>query len=293
MASTTTASTTSGDYLAQPSGPCCLKGTLHEGTPRGRYETLAGLQTYITEPTGDGVKPNGNVILYFPDVWGFFNNGLLVMDAFADAGYLVLGVDYFRGDPVTKYRKDRHDTTTSPGFDFDAWKDKHAAFAVDAVPRWVDAVVEKYGGGSGSDNNNSTTNTATLAGVTHTGLKPKFACTGYCFGAPYVCDELARGICSVGAFGHPAFLKEEHFRKITKPLFLSCAEIDHTFSAEARRRAIDILQEEKKVYHHQLFSGVEHGFALRGDPKDPYQRWVKEQSLSAIVQWFDFWLAQK
>jgi hypothetical protein len=26
-----------------------------------------------------------------------FPNGLLVMDAFADAGYLVLGLDYFRG----------------------------------------------------------------------------------------------------------------------------------------------------------------------------------------------------
>jgi hypothetical protein len=35
--------------------------------------------------------------LYFPDVFGFFPNGLLVMDGFADAGYTVLGLDYFRG----------------------------------------------------------------------------------------------------------------------------------------------------------------------------------------------------
>lgn len=84
------------EYLAKPSGPCCLTGTLHEGTPRGRYETFADLQTYVTEPP-EGAARNGNIILYFPDVWGFFNNGLLVMDAFADAGYLVLGVDYFRG----------------------------------------------------------------------------------------------------------------------------------------------------------------------------------------------------
>jgi hypothetical protein len=34
---------------------------------------------------------------YFPDVWGFFTNGFLVMDGFADAGYLTLGLDYFRG----------------------------------------------------------------------------------------------------------------------------------------------------------------------------------------------------
>lgn len=31
------------------------------------------------------------------------------------------------------------------------------------------------------------------------------------------------------------------------------------------------MQKDKKIYHYQLFSGVEHGFALRGDPDDPYQ----------------------
>lgn len=81
-------------YLAKPSGDCCLKGSLHEGEPKGRVETVAGIETYISTPTG---PRNGNVVLYFPDVWGFFKNGFLVMDAFADAGYLVLGLDYFRG----------------------------------------------------------------------------------------------------------------------------------------------------------------------------------------------------
>lgn len=38
--------------------------------------------------------------------------------------------------------------------------------------------------------------------------------TRYCFGAPYVCNELAREICAAGAFAHPAFLKESHFRKL-------------------------------------------------------------------------------
>lgn len=82
-------------YLAKPSGSCCLKGVLHEGKARGRYATIAGVETYIaTPPDGRG---NGHIILYFPDVWGLFANGLLVMDGFADAGYLTLGLDYFRG----------------------------------------------------------------------------------------------------------------------------------------------------------------------------------------------------
>ena len=35
---------------------------------------------------------------------------------------------------------------------------------------------------------------------------------------------------------------------------------------------MDILQGEGATYHYQLFSGVEHGFALRGNQDDPYER---------------------
>lgn len=74
-----------------------------------------------------------------------FKNGMLVMDGFADAGYLVLGLDYFRGDPVWKHRKDRNDNS-NPDFDYEAWKRKHIAFADEAVPRWVDEVKQTFGG---------------------------------------------------------------------------------------------------------------------------------------------------
>jgi len=104
------------------------------------------------------------------------------------------------------------------------------------------------------------------------------------YGAPYVCESLVKGgICSAGAFAHPAFLKESHFYNLestplcahhggthvanshgVEPLFLSCSEIDHTFPNEFRNRAVDIMQAEKKVFQVQLFQGVEHGFALRG-----------------------------
>ncbi|OAG08585.1 NAD(P)-binding protein [Paraphaeosphaeria sporulosa] len=245
---TVTAKDISGEYLAKPSGACCLKGTIHRGDPRGTWETIADVETYISVPPKS--KANGNVLLYFPDVWGMFPNGLLVMDAFADAGYIVLGLDYFRGDPVWKHRKNRNDHS-DPNFDYEAWKRKHMAFADVAVPNWVSAVASRYR----KDN-----------------PKTGFACVGYCFGAPYVCDELAKDTVAAGAFAHPAFLKEHHFRQLEKPLFLSCAEKDHTFDVPSRRRAIDILQEEKKIYHYQEFAGVEHGFALRGNPDDPYHR---------------------
>ena len=47
----------------------------------------------------------------------------------------------------------------------------------------------------------------------------------YCYGAPYVCDELSQsGICTAGAFGHPAFLKESHFFNLTSESLLPHSE---------------------------------------------------------------------
>jgi dienelactone hydrolase len=95
MGQNNTPSATNIEYLAKPSGACCLKGTIHKGESRGSWTEVAGVETYIATPPAE--KANGNILLYFPDVWGMFPNGLLVMDAFADAGYLTLGLDYFRG----------------------------------------------------------------------------------------------------------------------------------------------------------------------------------------------------
>ena len=58
-------------------------------------------------------------------------------------GYLVLALDYFRGDPVYLHIKSRNDKS-NPNFDYEAWKRKHIAFANEAVPKWVDEVVKDY-----------------------------------------------------------------------------------------------------------------------------------------------------
>jgi hypothetical protein len=88
--------TVTGDpVLAKAPGDCCLKGSIHKGEPQGTFQDIADVRTYIARPTVDNA--NGNIIFYFPDVWGHFTNGFLIMDGFAAAGYLVLALDYFRG----------------------------------------------------------------------------------------------------------------------------------------------------------------------------------------------------
>lgn len=69
-------------------------------------------------------------------------------------GFLVLGVDYFFGDPVYKH--------TEPDFDRSAWMEKARTRAAQETPRWIQAVREKYG------------------------TDKQYAAVGYCFGGPYV-----------------------------------------------------------------------------------------------------------
>ncbi|CAK7241732.1 MAG: hypothetical protein STHCBS139747_003201 [Sporothrix thermara] len=289
-------------YLAQPPSACCFIGHIHAGEPRGVEVELAGVQTYVTRPP-TGVAPNGHIVLYYPDIWALSNNAKLLMDGFAAAGYTALGIDYFRDDPISKYHANPGDPPPA-GFDRKAWRDKHFSFAQAHVPVWTAAVKAKYG----------TSET-------------RYACVGYCFGAPFVLDQLAAAetatakegekqvkdketngdedgdddgdddgndgagvVVSAGAVAHPSQLKAAHFEAARRPLFLSCAEHDRAFETEPRRQAIDILMANKTPYHEQLFYNVSHGFAARGNLSDPYERWVKVQSLQGIINWFDFWL---
>ena len=102
----------------------------------------------------------------------------------------------------------------------------------------------------------------------------------------------AEGFITAGAFAHPAALTDEQFHNLAKPLLLSCAENDHAFPAEKWQKAQRILQEGEKKYQIQFFQGVSHGFAVRCNLDDPYERFVKEQSYRGIVEWFNFWLSQ-
>ncbi|KIW04476.1 uncharacterized protein PV09_04235 [Verruconis gallopava] len=246
----------------------CLLGNIHEGESRGKIEIIEDTPTYVTYPQPG--RSNGHVLFYFPDIHGFYNNSLLLMDAFADAGYSVFGIDYFRGDPIWKHQKDKDDKTTDPAFDRAAWRERHSSYAQKQCPKWMQAIASRYSKDS-----------------------TKFAAVGYCFGAPYAMEAISlNGLASAGAFAHPTALTEEQFKAITRPLMLSCAENDHAFPADKRRRAEDILKDEGKKYHVQLFQGVNHGFAVRCNLDDPYEKYVKEQSYRGIVEWFNFWLTQ-
>ncbi|TFK18473.1 alpha/beta-hydrolase [Coprinopsis marcescibilis] len=223
-------------------------------TPRGKKIFIADVPTYFRL---DAERPPTKVLLFLSDVYSPFNDSnQLVQDGFADAGFHVLGIDYFYGDSVSNY-------IGRPQEEILAWIEQGRRQADEALPRWLKGVKQIYGPNA------------------------KYSTVGYCFGAPYSMDLGATNEVVANAIAHPAFLTEDHFTQLTKPVFLSCAEYDRTFPPGNLTRAADILRETEKSYHIQIFSGTEHGFATRADPADSNAVWAKDESLRSIAEWFD------
>ncbi|KAG9943731.1 alpha/beta-hydrolase, partial [Aureobasidium melanogenum] len=256
------------EMLAKPPSECCFRpGSQQVGTPRGNIRQIGGVDTYISIPPGS-VPVNGNVLLYFPDALGLYENAFLMMDNFAAAGYLVLGIDYFAGDSVAK-----HTTTplSDPTFDFGAWTQKHLHSSEQIAETWVKSVVEEFGG----------------EGV-------KFGCVGYCWGARFVCRQLSiQGTCRVGVVAHPSFLKETHVKGVQAPLYIVAPADDELFPHEQRNRTQEILAKGEVHFSMQTYSRVGHGFATRANLEDPYAKWAKEQCFENFVAWLDYWLLKE
>ncbi|KXX82713.1 Protein AIM2 [Madurella mycetomatis] len=235
---------------------------MSNGTPTGETIKVANkYEGYVATPSADK-EHKGVGILLIPDVIGIWQNSKLTADQFAANGYLTLLLDVFNGDPLTLGPR-------PAGFNIMDWIAKgsdgnnpHTKEAVDPIViDGINTLKEKYG-------------ITKIGGV------------GYCFGAKYVVRHYKDGI-SVGYVAHPSFVEEDELEAITGPLAISAAETDSIFPAEKRHRSEEILKKTGQPYQINLFSGVEHGFAVRGDPSIKVERFAKEQAFLQAVTWFD------
>ncbi|MCH0628680.1 dienelactone hydrolase family protein [Kocuria palustris] len=232
--------------MASACGPCCLETNFHEGTPKGSHSQIGGLDTYSV---GSGKK----IVVILTDIYGHkYNNTLLIADEISKAGYQVLIPDILKGDPVPAEHGD-----------LGPWLQNHTQEITTPI---VNGFLKKI----------------------REELQPTFVGgIGYCFGAKYVVLNLAKdGLLDAGAGAHPSFVTIDDVKAITKPLLFSCAEVDPIFPADARFEAEKALAEIGARYQVDLFLGVSHGFACRGDMKDPVVKYAAEKALSDQICWF-------
>ncbi|EWZ82334.1 hypothetical protein BFJ70_g5665 [Fusarium oxysporum] len=240
---------------SHPPAACCTIANLHEGAPKGDIVKVGNVTGYLAKSS----KESKQAVLYLPDIFGIWQNSKLMADAFAAEGYTCLVVDTFNGDPVPLEMPE--------GFDIMKWlgegsdgKNPHTAEAVDPI------VV------SGIEYLKS-------IGIT------QIAAVGYCLGAKHLIRHYKDGI-KVGFIAHPSFVEPEELSAITGPLSIAAAELDDLFTVEKRHESEGILSQSKQDFQINLFSGVHHGFAVKGDMKDKRQLFAKEQAFNQAVSWF-------
>lgn len=235
---------------SNPPGACCITSNFHEGQPSGQHETVFGLDTYVTG------KSNSRTIVILTDIYGHkYNNVLLIADQLAKLGkYRVLVPDILEADPVPATHGD-----------LGPWLEKHTAeFTRKYVDPFLKSVREEVGQNG-------------FIGV-----------VGYCFGAKYAIQQIASdGFADAAAVAHPSFVAIEEVEAIKKPLLISAAETDSIFPPELRHKTEATLANIKARYQLDLFSGVSHGYAVRGDPKDPLVKYAMNKTLADQIQWFN------
>ncbi|KAG7095438.1 hypothetical protein E1B28_006187 [Marasmius oreades] len=235
----------------------CVKGAIHEGTPKGRVEKLGGVDTYVATPSID--YPKDKVLLFLPDVFGMqLVNAKLLADSFAENGFKTVVPDYLNGDPIPA------DALLGQNFDIMKWFPNHGP---DKTRPTLDKVV---------------------AALKEQGVTA-FGATGYCFGGRYVFDLAIDNVIKVAATSHPSLLKVPDLEKYAStskaPLLINSCTVDEQFPHELQDKADKIFANFAPGYKREYFEGCTHGFAVRGDLKNPKVQAGKEGAFKATVEW--------
>lgn len=239
---------------SNPPGACCFTGFYHEGEARGSHKDVYGIDTYVA-----GKDSNEKVIIILTDVFGNkLINTQLIADQLGDAGYRVYVPDILFGDAIEKL---------DGSVDFNGWMQRHN-------PIKTKSIVDQF-----------------LLGLEKE-HSPKFmGVIGHCFGAKYAIQQIhaTEGLADACAVAHPSFVTMKELEAIgrDKPLLISAAEVDNIFTSDLRHSSLAKLAEIDARYQFELFSGVSHGFAVRGDMSNPAVKFAKEKTLADQIFWFD------
>lgn len=279
--------------------PCShqLKGTIHEGQPKGKEELIHGLNTYVV---GNRTSPRGIVVIY-SDIFGLLlPNNKLLADAFAQSGeYLVYLPDFFKGDPVALKVADALipvDAAKQSTFakysgilasmpTFLMWQRRHKAADCDKICIEFLQQLRRA-----------------------TPANQKIGMVGYCWGGKYavraglesnmldVNGEKKPLVDAVVAL-HPSHLAvPDDVEKLVVPTSIGWGveDVAVSFAQKGKVEAVhaEAAKAGRKVpeMEHKAYKPGRHGFAVRGNPDDPSERKCLEDSEKQVIAWMDKWL---
>ncbi|KAK1749418.1 dienelactone hydrolase [Echria macrotheca] len=268
---------------SKPPAACCSTGYEHSGTTTGTLIQIPDttISAYLATPpssgaaTGTSPKPKDHAILFIPDILGMHKNNLLLADRFASAGYLTLVVDIYNGDPFPLHKpfadlEPTDDHTRDWAAKGSDGKNPHTIAEIDPIVRSAIAYLRSE----------------------HHGIT-RIGAVGYCVGVKYVVRFLdaGKGKIDVGFGAHPSYVTEQELWDMRGPLSIAAAgERDLIFTNELRHQTEEILRKKGEVWSIALYSGVAHGFAVRGNPEGKEDRWAMDEAFVQAVRFFGTWL---
>ncbi len=238
----------------------------------GHTSSVAGVPTYIANPSPSSnsspLNRSSAVIVILTDLFGYkLPNVQLLADEYARAGFKTLVPDILNDD----------------GMAFDALN------SVTSTPQLFEIV------GPWLKNHGDETVTPSIDAVLKS-LKAegkKVGLVGFCFGGKYAVQYGATDLCSAVVACHPSFIDvPSMIPGVRVPISFAVAKDDEIYDAATSKKAAQILEENGIPYENRIYAGkgIGHGFAVRGDTKNPVQKAALEEATAQTIAWFQRFL---
>lgn len=213
----------------------CLSGSIHEGTPLGKIEDVAGTSSYVAPSP----KSASNMtIILLTDVFGLaLPNPKLLADEYSRHGFNVIVPDILHNDPIPGDAFNNVKSTEELFAIVGPWIPKHGSETVLSV---VDPIIAKL-----------------------KSQDQKIALLGFCFGGREVFHYASTDKVDVVCTMHPSFIEvPKDAEKVKIPISIHVAEGDELYPAETSKAAQAIFEKNGVPHENKIYSGegVTHGF---------------------------------
>ncbi|KAK6339585.1 hypothetical protein TWF718_008981 [Orbilia javanica] len=256
---------------------CCMRGSLHTGNTTGTEETIHNFPTYVATPEPSDRPVNGTVVI-LGDVFGWdFINIRLLADSYAKRGnFRVLAPDVHFGDAFPKdsldavfplkgfespwYKRLWEMATTFPKFLVWFWAHRESV---------SHPIITKFFKSLREDPNSG-----------------KIGVVGFCWGGRYavLMDQYVDAIYTA----HPSFLQvPAEVEAVTKPISFAVGDKDIVLPMGQVEKIKGILKKKEGLESEVVvYEGMEHSFAVRGNPAIEAAKTALEGSETQAVEWF-------
>ncbi|KFY55689.1 hypothetical protein V496_06911 [Pseudogymnoascus sp. VKM F-4515 (FW-2607)] len=284
--------------------PCsdCVSGTLSEGTPTGTETIIHGLPTYVAVPEGE----SKGLLVYIPDAFGWkFTNNRVLADQYAKkGGFTVYLPEFMDGHGLSKMLLDHMSFITSPASWYTTIFEK-PIYILQAIQHMVPFAIRCR---------ESVAKPRVFGFVRALRTSPdtanlKIGAAGFCWGGLYAIKlaqdtpssrvhrhgSEAGGVQPLidAAFtAHPSMVKvPTDIVGVTVPLSIAVGDVDFVMKFPDVQKSKSILEKKSDDHEVVIYPGAKHGFAVRGDPKDPKQKEFADQAEEQAIAWFSKWLS--